>query len=286
MGISLSLLLLVAACLPATPTPTPLPTLIPTPTPVPGIESVCLVTDVGSIDDGTFNQYAYEGMLSAVDEFKLKSPTYYESESAENFLANINRCIDDGAEAVITVGNLLEAAANNPDVYFIGIDQNVAATDNAPDNVTGVQFREDQAGFLVGTVAALVANEQDSDIVAGVYGLDVPAVKRFRHGYEQGALYINPDWEIGVNILGRYHDSFDDTEAGIEAAQTFVDAGASVIFGAGGPLGSAAIRQAAAQGVYVIGVDKDEYYTTFGEGAVEGSEFLISSASSALTKVS
>jgi len=138
----------------------------------------------------------------------------------------------------------------------------------------------------VGTVAALVANEQDSDIVAGVYGLDVPAVKRFRHGYEQGALYINPDWEIGVNILGRYHDSFDDTEAGIEAAQTFVDAGASVIFGAGGPLGSAAIRQAAAQGVYVIGVDKDEYYTTFGEGAVEGSEFLISSASSALTKVS
>jgi basic membrane protein A and related proteins len=275
--------ILAAACLPATPTPTPPPTLIPTPTPLPGIDSVCLVTDVGTITDGTFNQYAYEGMLHAATEFEMSEPTYYESTSDEDFIPNINQCIEDGADAIITVGFLLqeatlEAAIANPTVYFIGIDQDFASAENAPDNVTGVQFREDQAGFLVGTLAAIVANEQGSDTIAGIYGIDVPAVVRFRNGFEQGALYINPDWEVGVNILGRYHDSFGDEAAGVQTAQEFIDAGATVIFGAGGPLGSAAIRHAAEQGIYVIGVDKDEYFTTFAEGAAEGSEYLISSA--------
>ena len=276
-------IILAAACLPATPTPTPPPTLIPTPTPLPGIDSVCLVTDVGTVNDGTFNQYAYEGMLHAATEFEMSEPAYYESESEEDFIPNISRCIEDGADTIITVGFLLqaatlEAATANPTVYFIGIDQDFASTENAPDNVIGVQFREDQAGFLVGTLAAIVANEQGSNTIAGIYGMDVPAVVRFRNGFEQGALHINPDWEIGVNILGNYHDSFNDEAAGIQTAQEFIDEGATVIFGAGGPLGSAAIRYAAEQGIYVIGVDKDEYFTTFVEGEAEGSEYLISSA--------
>ncbi|MDQ7034145.1 MAG: BMP family ABC transporter substrate-binding protein [Anaerolineae bacterium] len=207
----LILALIAAACLPATPTPTPPATLIPTPTPLPGIGAVCLVTDVGTITDGTFNQYAYEGMLRAAEEFEMSDPTYYESQSHEDFIANINQCIEDGADAVITVGFLLqsatlEAAIANSDVYFIGIDQDFQNTEDAPDNVTGVQFREDEAGFLVGALAAIVANEQGSEVIAGIYGIDVPAVVRFRNGFEQGALHINPDWEVGVNILGRYHD--------------------------------------------------------------------------------
>lgn len=283
VGITLILTFIATACLPATPTPTPPPTLIPTPTPLPGIDAVCLVTDVGTVTDGTFNQYAYEGMLHAAEEFEMSEPTYYESQSDEDFITNINLCIEDGADAIITVGFLLqgatlEAAVANPDVYFIGIDQDFENAENAPDNIVGVQFREDEAGFLVGALAAIVANEQDSNTIAGIYGMPVPAVVRFRNGFEQGALHINPDWEVGINILGRYHDSFGNTEAGIQAAQDFIDEGATIIFGAGGPLGSAAILYAASQGIYVIGVDQDEYFTTFNQGTVEGSEYLISSA--------
>lgn len=276
-------LIILAACLPATPEPTPPPTLVPTPTALPGISSVCLVTDVGTIDDGTFNQYAYEGMLAAAAEYQMEEPTYYQSTSEDEYIPNIEKCIEDEADAIITVGfflqnGTLEAAKAHPEIYFIGIDQDFEAVESALDNVVGVQFREDQAGFLVGTLAAIVANEQGSDTIAGIYGPSVPAVVRFRNGFEQGAKYINPVWNTEDNILGRYHDSFNDTEAGIQAAQDFIDAGATVIFGAGGPLGSAGIRYAAEHGVYVIGVDQDEYFSTFEGGEAAGSENLISSA--------
>lgn len=273
------------AAAPASPTPTPTPEP-PTATPAPEITQTCLVTDVGNVDDGTFNQYAYEGLLEAVDDNDLPEPIVVEStEGADDsaFADNIAQCIDEGAQIVVTVGFLLqnatvEAARANPDVYFVGIDQDMTAVEDAPENAVGIQFREEQAGFLVGALAALAANHVDSDTIAGVYGVAVPAVQRFRTGYEQGAQYINPDWEIGTNILGEYTGSFVDREIGEDLAQEYLDAGASVIFGAGGLVGSSAIAYAARRDTYVIGVDQDEYITTFESGAGEGSENVISSA--------
>jgi len=244
-----------------------------------GVDSLCLITDVGRVNDGTFNQYAHEGALQAQEDFDLEY-TFIETEAETDYTSNIQTCIDEGFDVIVTVGFLIqdataEAAAANPDIYFVGIDQFLV---DGPENFVGIQFREDQAGFLVGVMAALVANENDSDVIAGVYGIDVPAVKRYRNGYEQGALYINPEWEVGTNILGAYADSFTDQAQGVSLAQQFIGEGASVIFGAGGPLGSAAIAEAASQGVYVIGVDQDEYFTTFDNGSGEGVEFLITSA--------
>ena len=244
-----------------------------------GIESVCLVTDLGRVNDGTFNQFAHEGAVSAAEDFDLEYD-FIETESETDYEANIQSCIDEGFEAIITVGFLIydatvAAAEANPDVYFIGVDQFVM---DGPENFARIQFREDQSGFLAGVLAALVANANEEDVIAGVYGMEIPPVVKFRNGYEQGALMVNPDWEIGTNILGVYSDSFIDQAQGISHANQFIGEGASVIFGAGGPLGSAAIAEAASQGIYVIGVDQDEYLTTFGEGSVDGAEYLISSA--------
>ncbi|MGB7340083.1 MAG: BMP family ABC transporter substrate-binding protein [Phototrophicaceae bacterium] len=244
-----------------------------------GIESLCLVTDLGRVNDGTFNQFAHEGAIAVSDDFELDYD-FIETVSEADYDANIQTCIDNGADAVVTVGFLIQdatanAAVANPDVFFVGVDQFLV---DGPTNFVGLQFREDQAGFLVGALAALVANDNEEDVIAGVYGIDVPAVVRFRNGYEQGALYVNPEWEIGTNILGAYADSFVDQAQGISLANQFIGEGAFVIFGAGGPLGSAAIAEAASQGVYVIGVDQDEYNTTFAQGETEGAEFLISSA--------
>lgn len=244
-----------------------------------GIESLCLVTDLGRVNDGTFNQFAHDGAVAVSDDYELDYD-FIETVSEADYDTNIQTCVDNGADAVVTVGFLIQdataaAAEANPDVYFVGVDQFVV---DGPENFVGLQFREDQAGFLVGALAALVANDAEEDVIAGVYGIDVPAVVRFRNGYEQGALYVNPDWEVGTNILGAYADSFVDQAQGISLANQFIGEGAFVIFGAGGPLGSAAIAEAASQGVYAIGVDQDEYNTTFAGGETEGAEYLISSA--------
>jgi basic membrane lipoprotein Med (substrate-binding protein (PBP1-ABC) superfamily) len=111
-------------------------------------------------------------------------------------------------------------------------------------------------------------------MIAGVYGIDIPPVKRFRNGYEQGARYVNP----GLTILGVYIDSFVAPDRGASAALQFIGEGATVLFGGGGPTGTGAILAGAQEGVYVIGVDQDEWVTSFGSGETPGSEYIISSA--------
>ena len=251
------------------------------------IETVCLVTDIGRVNDGTFNQFAYEGLLEAVDDFDLDEPGVIETINEADYQANIDTCLSEGFEVIVTVGFLLQdatitAARENPDLYFIGIDQNMNEVEDPPLNAVGVQFREDQAGFLAGVLAAQVAAHLDSEVIAGIYGIDVPAVVRFRNGYEQGAKFVFPEWETGVNILGNYENSFTDATVGISAANQYIGEGASVIFGAGGFMGSSGIREAAQQGVFVIGVDQDEYFSSFQDPTtglpVEGVEYLLTSA--------
>jgi basic membrane lipoprotein Med (substrate-binding protein (PBP1-ABC) superfamily) len=239
-----------------------------------GIESVCLVTDVGRVNDGTFNQFAYEGMLRAAEDFDLET-TFIETQAQTDYEANLDTCIQEGYDAIITVGFLINdatavAAGENPDVFFIGIDQGNPDPENLP-NFIGIAFREDQAGFLVGALAALMT---ESDTVAGVYGVEIPPVVKFRNGYEQGARYINPE----ITTLGVYIDSFTAADRGAAAAEQFIGEGADVVFGAGGPTGSGGIAYAAQNGAYAIGVDQDEYFTTFGGGETPGAENLISSA--------
>ncbi|NDJ62390.1 MAG: BMP family ABC transporter substrate-binding protein [Chloroflexi bacterium] len=239
----------------------------------PLIESACLVTDIGRVNDGTFNQFAFEGFTRAAEDFDIDT-TFIETQAQADYVANIATCLDEGFEAIITVGFLiqdatLEAAEANPDVFFIGVDQ--FYNEGAPANVVGLQFREDQSGFLAGAMAALMT---ESGTVAGVYGVNVPAVIKFRNGYEQGARFINED----IITLGVYIDSFTAPDRGATAAEQFIGEGADVIFGAGGQTGSGAITRAAQEGVMVIGVDQDEYFTTFGNGETPGAENLITSA--------
>ena len=237
-----------------------------------GITSVCLVTDLGRINDGTFNQYAYEGMVRAAEDLNLDSK-FIETQAQTDYEANIATCVDEGFNAVVTVGFLIAdataaAAAANPGVYFIGVDQFHA---NALPNLVGIQFREDQAGFLVGALAAKVST---TGKIAGVYGIDIPPVKKFRNGFEQGAKYINPD----IELAGVYIPDFVAPQLGAEAAEQFVADGFDVVFGAGGPTGSGGIVRAAELGAMVIGVDQDEWVTTFGAGETPGADKIISSA--------
>lgn len=235
---------------------------------------VNMVTDIGKVDDGTFNQFAYEGMIGAAECFGIEDTSVIETASEADYDANLSTSAGESPDVLITVGFLLGtdtmlAAEENPAINYIGIDQFHM---EYPANYVGVLFNEHEGGFIAG---ALAASLSESGVVGVVGGReDVPPVVKFVNGYEAGAKYINPD----VQVLSVYNESFTDPAKGASDAQQFIGDGADVIFGAGGPTGSGGVKAAAESSVWGIGVDQDEYYTTFNGGSAPGSEFLASSA--------
>jgi basic membrane protein A len=231
----------------------------------PAAIQVGLVTDVGRVNDRSFNQSAWTGVQNyaaaaglSEDDFR-----YVETQAATDYADNLQQFIDAGFPVIVTVGFALGeattlAAQENPDILFIGVDQFQAET--LP-NLAGLIFHEDQSGFLAG---ALAAHLSESGTIAAVLGTDlVPPVVAFKEGYEAGARYINPD----INIISTYHpgelsQAFTDPEWGAATARQAIDQGADVIFGAGGQTGNGALQEVATEeGLFCIGVDTDQWET-------------------------
>ncbi|MHB8777821.1 MAG: BMP family lipoprotein [Anaerolineales bacterium] len=224
---------------------------------------VGVVTDVGKVDDKSFNQSAWEGVQKSKTDGVADVVQYIETTDAKDYAKNISQFGDAGYDVIVTVGFGLgeattAAAASYPDVRFIGVDQFQAA-DTA--GVTGLNFPEDNAGFLVGALAAQMSK---SGTIGGVFATDlVPPVWRFGEGYRAGAQYINPDIEILVvyhNDVG-FDKTFTDPEWAATTANSMIDNGADVIFAGGGKTGNGAVVAAAQRGIYAIGVDTDQYFT-------------------------
>jgi basic membrane protein A len=239
-----------------------------------------LVTDVGEIDDKSFNQSAWEGVQLSGEEFGAEVD-YVETKDAKDYMANIELFTKNDFDIVVTVGfalgeATLEAAALYPDVYFIGVDQ--GQWGGTVDNVVGLIFNEDKSGYMAGALAGLMT---ETNTVAAVLGTDlVPPVVAFKEGYETGAKYVNPD----VTVISTYHPggldvAFTDPEWGATTAKQALDSGADVVFGAGGKTGNGALIEAAGvEGVYCIGVDSDQWFTV-----PEAHSCLISSAMKLIT---
>lgn len=235
--------------------------------------TVRLVTDIGKVDDRTFNQYAYEGMEAAAECFGFET-SFIETVSEADYEKNISTSLEGGPDAIVTVGFLLAdstlaAATDNPDTSFIGVDQ---FQPEFPANYTGILFNEDEGGYMAGVLAASLSESGVIGVVGGRE--DVPPVVKLVNGYEAGAKSVNPD----IEVLKVYNESFTDPAKGASDANQFIGEGADVIFGAGGKTGSGGVVEATTQGVWGIGVDQDEYFSTFEEGAAPGAEFLASSA--------
>jgi len=246
----------------------------PTATPAPKQFKVGLVTDVGKVNDGTFNEFAYKGMMKAVEEFKLKS-AFIETLAPTDYEKNITQFAEEKYDMIITVGFMLgdataAMAKKYPNVKFAIVDYAYDPKDVPNNNIMGLVFSEDQSGFLAGALAGQMTK---SKVVGIVCGMEIPPVVKFRKGYENGVKYVCPD----CKVLGVYIDSFTAPDRGKEAALSQIAEKADVIFGAGGPTGSGGIKAAAEKGVWVIGVDQDEYYTTFRDKK-PGYDKLLSSA--------
>ena len=228
---------------------------------------VGLVTDVGKVDDKSFNQSAWEGVQQAKEEGVADQVQYVETVDSKDYDKNISTFGDAGYDVVVTVGFGLgeattAAAAKFPNVKFIGVDQFQA---EAVANVAGLNFPEDNAGFLVGALAAMMS---ESHKIGSVCGTDaVPPVWRFGEGYKAGAAYVDQQMGTTTEVFVVYHNdvgfdkTFLDPEWGAATANSMIDQGADVIFGAGGKTGNGAVTAAAQRGVYGVGVDTDQYYT-------------------------
>jgi len=221
-----------------------------------------LVTDVGRVNDRTFNQSAWEGVEDAAAQINAET-NYVETRAATDYLDNIRQFTEEGYDVVVTVGFALgdatiDMAREYPDTMFIGVDQFQAET--IP-NLAGLVFHEDHAGYLAGVLAA---NLTESGTIAGVFGTDlIPAVVAFREGYETGARSVNPD----VEIISAYHpgeiaQAFTDPEWGANTAAQAIARNADVVFAAGGQTGNGALEETAThEGHYCIGVDTDQWET-------------------------
>jgi len=235
---------------------------------------VGLVTDVGKVDDKSFNQSAWEGVKQAEKDLKA-NVQYIETTDAKDYAKNIATFADAKYDVIVTVGFALgeattAAAKQYTDVKFIGVDQ--FQTEQLA-NLAGLNFPEDQAGFLVGALAAQMTKSKKIGAICGTDA--VPPVWRFGEGYKAGAAYI--DSTVEVNVI--YHSdvgfdkTFADPEWGKTTALSMIDKGVDVIFGAGGKTGNGALLGAADKGVYAIGVDTDQYLTV-----PEAQKVLLSSA--------
>lgn len=246
----------------------------------PEVFCVGLVTDVGEVDDKSFNQSAWEGVQQAEKDLGALVK-YVETKDAKDYGSNIALFADKKYDVIVTVGFALgaatgEAAKKYPDIKFIGVDQ--FQSEPFLPNFVGLIFHEDQSGFLAGALAAMMSK---TGTIAAVLGTNlVPPVQAFKVGYEKGAQYIKPD----IKVIATYHPggldvAFTDPEWGATTAKQALDNGADVVFGAGGKTGNGALIEVAGNpGKYCIGVDSDQWETV-----PEAHACLISSAMKMIT---
>jgi basic membrane protein A len=222
--------------------------------------NVGLVTDVGKLSDKSFNANAWQGVQDAVADPSLcLKAKVIESNQPTDYQSNMQLFIDQKYDMIVTVGFLLAddtlaVAKANPTIKFAIVDNAYASP---PANLTGLVFREDEAGFLAGIVAAKYST---TGTIGGVYGLDIPPVHKYRVGYENGAKYAVPS----IKTLGVYQPpsgakSFNDPDWGKQQATAMFGQGADVVFGAGGNTGNGALLAAVQAGKTCVGVDVDQF---------------------------
>ena len=197
-----------------------------------------MVTDVGGVNDGSFNQSAWEGLQRAGEAFGCEVK-YIESKGDADYVPNIESFLDEDYDLIVCVGYMMadavrDAAELYPDQKFAIIDD---ASNADLDNVTCMMFEQEQASYLVGLAAGYTT---ESNIVGFVTGAANETMNSFGYGYCAGVLDANPD----ATILQYNANNFGDASGGKTAVNTMVTKGADVVFHAAGGTGIGVIVDA------------------------------------------
>ena len=217
-----------------------------------------MVTDMGGIDDKSFNATSWHGLEMAEEQLGVEV-SYLESQQQTDYAVNITQYLDQDTDIIITVGFLLGEdtatfAEQNPDTDFAIVD---FAYDPVIPNVLGLTFATDQAAFLAGYVAAGMTK---TGKVGTFGGIEIPTVTIFMTGLKAGVDYYNEVKGTDVEVLGMdlFVGNFESTDDGRRAAEDLIAEGADIIMPVAGPVGlgtAAAIQEN--PGTMLIGVDTD-----------------------------
>lgn len=223
--------------------------------------SIGMVTDVGGVNDNSFNQSAWEG-LQAFKTTNNAKIDYLQSQSDADYVTNLNQFVKDKRSLIwgigFTIGDAMkEVADHNKDINFAIIDAVVDAK-----NVASVTFKENEGSYLVGVVAGLTTKTNKIGFIGGA---EIPVIKRFELGFVAGVKAVNPNAKVIINYTG----VFNAPDQGKAAAATIFNNGADIIFPAAGSTGDGVFNEAIERkkkdkNIWVIGVDKDQSIT-FGQ---------------------
>jgi basic membrane protein A len=220
-----------------------------------------MVTDIGGLDDRSFNQSAFEGLKRAESELgaEIRAIT---SKSNADYVPNLSTLARQKFDLVIAVGFLMgeatEKVANSfPQTNFAIIDFPQGIMKSKPKNVSGLLFTEAEAGYLVGYMAGLYTKDKGGEqVISAVGGQEVPAVLAYIAGYQKGATDANPK----VKVLFGYSQDFVDQAKCKEIALNQIAEGSQVVFQVAGGCGLGALDAAKEKGMQGIGVDADQAY--------------------------
>jgi len=231
----------------------------------PATYEIAMITDIGTIDDKSFNQGTWEGIVAYAEKNKITHKYYKPTEqSTDAYLAAIQLAVDGGAKVIVTPGFLFEepifkAQDLYPNVSFILIDGNPHNADysvfRTGKNAVGITFAEEQSGYLAGYAAV-----KDGYTKLGFMGgMAVPAVIRYGYGFVQGAEAAAKEMGIkNIDLKYHYTGGFDATPEVQTLAASWYAQGTEVIFGCGGAVGNSVMSAAGAAKTKVIGVDVDQ----------------------------
>ncbi|HMC03588.1 MAG TPA: BMP family ABC transporter substrate-binding protein [Cellulomonadaceae bacterium] len=296
LGLLAATLAIVASACSGSATPTPAPSaapsvaapsvaasVAPSPSAAPSASTlkIGVVTDLGTLNDKGFNEYSYKGAVDAATALGAASPSSIVPKDSSEYKTDIQQLADQKFDVIVTIGFNMTAATEvaakaNPTIHFVGVDESPICVDptGAPDstfackgdpktllpNFTSVYFAEDQAGYLVGIVAAYASK---ANIIGAIGGTTLCAsCVRFIQGYELGAKSVKPSIVVKSSYVT--HDfsaaAFSDPAGGKIFADTFIKTNkVDVLFQVAGATGNGVLEAACASKIYGIGVNVDQW---------------------------
>ena len=221
---------------------------------------VGLITDIGQLNDNGFNELAYNGLKRSIKQLGVQGRVL-ESRSAADYLPNMASLAQKGYDLIIAVGYaqgdaVATAAKKFPDTHFAIVDVDQKTLKGKPANVRGLLFREQEVGYLAGTIAALEAKRGGGTQISAVGGFKEPPVDRYIAGYRAGAIAAVP----GMKVKWGYSQDWVDQAKCKELGLTQIAGGSKVVFQVAGGCGLGSLSAAKQQKVWGIGVDADQSF--------------------------
>jgi basic membrane protein A and related proteins len=241
-----------------------------TPPATPKIKAA-MVTDVGGLGDKSFNDLSWAGLEKAKADFKIETRVL-ESKQIADYESNLTQLASAGYSPIFAVGFLMtdavsKEASTTPGTNWGGID---IFFNNPPKNVVGLNFKEQEAGYLAGIVAGLATKDtfdprlNKDQVVGFVGGMEIPPVQRYQAGFVAGVKAANPN----ASVISLYAGKFDDQAKGKELGINLISKKCDVVFAAAGQTGLGTLKACQENKALFIGVDADQFLTVPGSGDV------------------